>query len=87
MTYEVLDVILPSVLMVVIFVATFALTVAGIICKRASWGFEKPNKPIPLVLTFLEMVDLAFPDLEKKKDNGYDVFGRKIESIYLLLYW
>ena len=38
-TYEVLDVILPSVLMVMIFVATFALTVIGIIWKRASWGF------------------------------------------------
>ena len=59
--------------MMVIFVATFVLTVIGIICKRASWDFEKPNKPISLV--FLEMVDLAFPDLEKKKDDGYDVFG------------
>ena len=48
-TYEVVDVILPSVLMVVIFVATFALTVIGIIWKRASWGFETPNKPVPLV--------------------------------------
>ena len=75
-TYEVLDVILPSVLMVVIFVATFVLTVIGIIWKRASWGFDKPNKPVPLV--FLELVDLAFPDLEKNKKNGYDVFGSGI---------
>ena len=45
--------------------------------KELVGGFEKPNKPIPLV--FLEMVDLAFPDLEKKKADGYDVFGRKID--------
>ena len=83
-TYEVVDVILPSVLMVVIFFATLILTIIGIICKRASWGFEKPKKPIPLV--FLEMVDLAFPDLEKKKDDGYDMFGRKIDvSAFMLL--
>ena len=83
-TYEVLDVILPSVLMVVIFIATFVLTVIGIIWKRAECGFDKPKKPIPLV--FLEMVDLAFPDLEKKKDDGYDVFGRKIDvSAFMLL--
>ena len=74
-TYEVLDVILPSVLMVVIFVVTFALTVIGIIWKGAKCGFNKPDKPIPLV--FLEMVDLAFPDLEKNKDD-YDVFDKKI---------
>ena len=83
-TYEVVDVILPSILMVVIFFVTFVLTVIGIICKRASWGFEKPKKPIPLV--FLEMVDLVFPDLEKKKDDGYDVFGRKVDvSAFMLL--
>ena len=76
--YEVVDVILPSVLMVVIFVATFVLTVIGIVWKRAKckWGFKKPDKPVPLV--FLELVDLAFPDLEKNKKYGYDVFGSGI---------
>ena len=74
-TYEVVDVILPSVLMVVIFVVTFALTVIGIVWKGTKCGCNKPDKPIPLV--FLEMVDLAFPDLEKKKEH-YDVFDRTI---------
>ena len=80
--YELLDVILPSVLMVVIFVATFVLTLLGIICKGCCFG--KAKKPVPLV--FLEMVDLAFPDLEKKNDKGYVIFGRKIEvSAFTLL--
>ena len=74
-TYEVLDVILPSVLMVFIFIVTFALTVAGIIWKGTKCGFNNLDKPIPLV--FLEMVDLAFPDLEKDK-NSYDVFDKTI---------
>ena len=74
-TYEVLDVILPSVLMAVIFVVTLALTVIGIVWKGAKCGCNKPDKPIPLV--FLEMVDLAFPDLEKKNKH-YDVFDRTI---------
>ena len=71
-TYEVMDVILPSVLMVVIFFATLILTVIGIIYK----GSTRPGKPVPLV--FLELVDLAFPDLEKKKKEGYEVFGSGI---------
>ena len=71
-TYEVMDVILPSVLMAVIFFATLVLTVIGIIYK----GSTRPGKPVPLV--FLELVDLAFPDLEKKKKEGYEVFGSGI---------
>ena len=74
-TYEVLDVILPSVLMVLIFIVTCALTIGGIIWKGAKCGFNNLDKPIPLV--FLEMVDLAFPDLEKDKDS-YDVFDKTI---------
>ena len=77
-TYEVLDVVLPSVLMVVIFVATFAVALFGIICKGSRWGLDKPKKPVPLVI--LEMVDLGFPDLEKQKEKGYDVFGQHINS-------
>ena len=72
-TYEVLDVILPSVLMALIFIVTCALTIGGIIWKGC--GCNKWDKPIPLV--FLEMVDLAFPDLEKDKDS-YDVFDKTI---------
>jgi hypothetical protein len=72
-TYEVVDVILPSVLMVLIFIVTLALTIFGIIWKGCGCG--KSDKPNPLV--FLEMVDLAFPDLEKEKDN-YDVFDKTI---------
>ena len=83
-TYEVLDVILPSVLIVMIFVATFLFTLFGIIYKRASCGLDKPDKPIPLV--FLEMVDLGFPDLEKKKEEGYDMFGKVINvNAFMLL--
>ena len=66
--------ILPSVLMVVIFVVTFVLVLLCVIYKRASKSGH--DKPVPLV--FLEMVDIAFPDLEKKKDKGYDVFGQGI---------
>ena len=80
-TYEVVDVILPSILMVVIFFATFVLTVVGIICKRASWGFEKPNKPIPLV--FLEMVDLAFQISRRRKTMVMMCLVEKL--MYLLL--
>lgn len=72
-TYEVLDVTLPAVLIVVIFIATFLVALLGILCKRYCIG--KKDKPVPLVL--LEMVDLAFPDLEKKKDD-YEVFDRPI---------
>ena len=83
-TYEVLDVVLPSVLMVIIFVATFAASLFGVICKGSSWGLKKSKKPVPLVL--LEMVDLGFPDLEKQSDKGYDVFGQHINSkVFALL--
>ena len=77
-TYEVLDVILPSVLMVLIAIVTFALTVAGIVWKGTKCvkcGLDNSDKPIPLV--FLEMVDLAFPDLEKD-NTSYDVFDKTI---------
>jgi hypothetical protein len=53
--------------------------IVGIIWKGCGCG--KSDKPIPLV--FLEMVDLAFPDLEKKKDN-YDVFDKTIYSVTCL---
>lgn len=62
--------------MVVIFVATFTLVLFGIVFKR--WRLKKSDKPVPLV--FVEMVDLAFPDLEKNKENEYDVFGQQIDS-------
>ena len=59
--------------MALIFIVTCALTIGGIIWKGC--GCNKWDKPIPLV--FLEMVDLAFPDLEKDKDS-YDVFDKTI---------
>lgn len=74
-TYILLDVTLPAVLMVVIFALTFVLTLLGILYKR----FWKENDDHPVPLVFLEMVDLAFPDLEKQKSDGYDVFGKGIK--------
>ena len=75
-TYILLDVTLPAVLMAVIFALTFVLTLLGILYK----GIWKENSGHPVPLVFLEMVDLAFPDLEKQKKDGYDVFGKGIKS-------
>ena len=75
-TYILLDVTLPAVLMTVVGVLTFVLTLLGILYKCV-WK-ENDDHPVPLV--FLEMVDLAFPDLEKQKTDGYDVFGKGIKS-------
>ena len=62
--------------MVLICIATFALTIVGIIWKGAKCGCNKSDKPIPLV--FLEMVDLAFPDLKKDEEDSYDVFDKTV---------
>ena len=75
-TYILLDVTLPAVLMAVICALTFVLTLLGILYKK----FWKDNDDHPVPLVFLEMVDLAFPDLEKQKSDGYDVFGKGIKS-------
>ena len=75
-TYILLDVTLPAVLMAVICALTFVLTLLGILYK----GIWKENSDHPVPLVFLEMVDLAFPDLEKQKKDGYDVFGKGIKS-------
>ena len=75
-TYILLDVTLPAVLMAVICALTFVSTLLGILYKK----FWKDNDDHPVPLVFLEMVDLAFPDLEKQKSDGYDVFGKGIKS-------
>ena len=82
MTYKVLEVEIPSILMAVIFIGTLIATIVGIMCKCLC--VKKPEKPVPLV--FMEMVDIGFPDLEKRKDSGYTVFGQEFNSnVFALL--